>query len=179
MDPGDREGRTLAHEVLHLYGAIHVSPEIPSLMNPMGGAWALDPWNAALVAITRERRFGPGPVERNVLERVDETALADALVAALGVNVTLRNAGLREAMEEARTSRVAAALAAREAIGQDPHLADVSRLTAVVLLRRERAAEAVLMMENAARLYGPDTAAGRAAQAEADRWRAAYKRFLR
>jgi len=179
MDPADEQGRTLAHEVLHLYGAIHVSPEIPSLMNPMGGAWTLDPYNAALLAITRERRFGPGSVERNVLERVDEAALADALVAALGVNVALRNAGLREAMEEARTSRVAAALAAREAIGQDPHLADVSRLTAAVLLRRERAAEAVTMMENAARLYGPATPAGRAAQAEADRWRAAYKRFLR
>ena len=108
-----------------------------------------------------------------MLERVDEAELAEALIAGLDANVRMRRAGLREAMEEARTSRFSGQRMARQAIGQDRHLGDVARLSAFVLLRNDRVHEAVVLMESAARLYGPRSRAGRAAQAEADRWRAA------
>ena len=178
IDPKDLEGRTLAHEVLHLYGAMHLSPEIPSLMNPSGGEWLLDPYNAAILRVTASRRFGPGPFERNVLQHVDEAALAEALVHAIVVNVRFRNAGIEEALAEARTSRVVGRMRARRATADDSQLAPVARLTAYVLIRADRPAEGVLMMESAARLYGPRSAEGRAAQKQADRWRAAYKAFL-
>lgn len=178
IDPKDHQGRTLAHEIVHLYGGIHLSDEIPSLMNPSGGAWSLDRYNTRIVEITRTRRFGPAGLDRNVLSRVDEHELAEALLAALRVNVNLRNAGLAEALEQARTSRVVASQQARAAMSEDRHLGEVAQLTAIILQRADRAAEAVLLMESAARLYGPRTAPGRAAQAQADRWRAAYKAFL-
>jgi tetratricopeptide (TPR) repeat protein len=177
LDPKDVEGRTLAHEVLHLYGAMHLSDEIPSLMNPVGGEWTLDPHTARILRLTRPRRFGPGPFERNVLERVDVPALADALVAAIRVNVGFRNRGLAEAMEAADESRWSAALRAREAMGEDRPLAQMAEYTAVVLMRADRPVQAVRMMESAARLYGPRTREGRAAQARADAWRRAFKSF--
>jgi len=178
IDPKDLQGRTLAHEILHLYGAMHLSPEIPSLMNPSGGEWTLDPYNAAIIRLTASRRFGPGSFERNVLQHVEDAALADALVHAIAVNVRFRNAGIAEALSEARTSRVVGRMRARRATGDDSQLALVARLTAFVLIRADRPAEGVLMMESAARLYGPRSAEGRAAQKQADRWRAAYKAFL-
>ncbi|HKJ24937.1 MAG TPA: tetratricopeptide repeat protein, partial [Myxococcota bacterium] len=123
IDPDDLEGRTLAHEVLHLYGAMHLSDEIPSLMNPMAVDWTLDSHTARILRVTRERRFGPGSFERNVLARVDVPALADALVAAIRVNVAFRNQGLEEATEAAEESRWSAALRARAATGEDRPLA--------------------------------------------------------
>jgi len=177
IDPDDLEGRTLAHEVLHLYGAMHLSDEIPSLMNPMAVDWTLDSHTARILRVTRERRFGPGSFERNVLARVDVPALADALVAAIRVNVAFRNQGLEEATEAAEESRWSAALRARAATGEDRPLAQVAEYTAVVLLRADRPVEGIRMMENAARLWGPRTREGRAAKAQADAWRAAYKSF--
>jgi len=177
IESGDLEGRTLAHEVLHLYGAMHLSDEIPSLMNPIAGEWTVDPHTARILRITRARRFGPGPFERNVLERVDVPALADALLAAIHVNVGFRNRGLTEASEEAEESRWSAARLAHEATGDDRPLAQVAELTAFVLMRAERPVEGIHMLENAARLWGPRSHEGRAAQAQADAWRAAYKSF--
>ncbi len=179
LDPADREGRTLAHEILHLYGGIHLDDSVPSLMNPAGGVWRLDRYNAAIVGVTRQRGFSRAGLERDVLEEVDEEALVAALAAGLDANLKIRNAGIRAATREAQQSRFAARATLLAAIGEDRNLGDVARLCAIVLLRNERAAEAVAMMESAARLYGPRTGAGRAAQAEADRWRAAFKALAR
>ena len=57
-------------------------------------------------------------------------------------------------------------LADRE--GLDPHLADVSRFVAHLLLRSGRPAAGVVMMESAGRLYGPKTKQGRATLADAE-----------
>jgi len=176
LDPRDREGRTLAHEVLHLYGAMHLATDEPSLMNPMGGAWRLDAHNARIVRAASGRRFAAGGFEADVLDRTDVGALADALVAALRVNVAFRNAELAEALAE--RSRVVAGLEARKATVEDQPLAQVAEVTAWVLLRANRPVQAIRMLESAARLWGPTTAEAQAAQAQADAWRTTYKSFL-
>jgi len=179
LDARDPDGRTLAHEILHLYGAIHVSDTIRSIMNPAGGDLVLDPYNQGIVSAARGRRFGAGAFEQEVLAHVDVAKLAAAYMQALAVNAQVRKAGLLEALEEAGGSRRAAAPALRRATAEDEHLADVARIVAYLLLSGDRPAQAVAMMDNAARLYGPRSAAGRDARATADRWRATYKAFLR
>ena len=147
-------------------------------MNPMGGELKLDRYNARIVEVTRPRRFGPGPFHRNVLDRVDTKALAEALLVAIGANVRFRNANMREALEAARESRFVAAQRARKAMSQDQHLAQVAQLAAVLLIELDRPAEGVLMMEQAAQLYGLRTRPGLAASAEAAHWRSRYKSYL-
>jgi hypothetical protein len=178
LDPDEPDGRTLAHEILHLYGAIHLSDEVTSLMNPFGGGLVLDAYNAQIVEVTASRRFTAAGIEHDVLDHVDRAALADALLAAIGVNVHFRNAGVREALEAARTSRFDAALRARKAMAQDRDLAPVARLVAGLLVGLDRPGEAVLMMEEAADLYGRRTPEGRQAAEEAARWRRFYRARL-
>ena len=96
---GEVASRVLAHEVLHLFGAIHVNAEVESLMNPSGRSLVVDSWNAAIVRATRARSFGPGGIEANVLPHVDLGTTIAAYRAALGANVALRNAGITEALE--------------------------------------------------------------------------------
>jgi tetratricopeptide (TPR) repeat protein len=164
---GEVVSRVLAHEVLHLFGGVHVNPDVDSLMNPSGRSLVIDPWNAGIVAATRARDFGPGSIETNVLAHADLDHLIAAYRAALGSNVALRNAGVVEALEGARGSVRAAAPKAREAMQLDEHLGDIASLVAQLLLRDGRRAGAASLWETSARLYGPETARGRRARQNA------------
>jgi tetratricopeptide (TPR) repeat protein len=170
--PGDRESRVLLHEILHLYGAIHVLPAVESLMNPSGDSLTLDPLNAAIAQALRERRFGLGGFEQSVLARVDLERATAAYVQALRGNLLLRQRGLADALEERSRSRPLAARAARSSQQLDPHLADVSLHVALFLRAGGRRAEAVALLELAAQLYGPDTRRGKATLARAEALRA-------
>jgi tetratricopeptide (TPR) repeat protein len=167
LAPGEIASRVLAHEVMHLFGAIHLNPEVESLMNPSGDSFVVDPWNAAIVRATRVRSFGPGGIEANVLSRVDRSATIAAYAAAFGTNVTLRNAGIVAALDANQGSARAAAPQARSAVQLDAHLGDVADLIAHLLLRDGQPAAAVRAWETAAALYGPDSTQGRRAQRNA------------
>ncbi len=173
LEPGEVDSRVLAHELVHIYGGVHVLDDVESLMNPDGEATQIDPMNQRILRMLKDRGFGPGGFEENVFAKVDEETMTEAYLGALGVNLFYRKSGLEEAMEAARTSRVVAADRAREITRLDSHLGDVARLVAILLIRGERYAEAVFMLDSAARLFGPESAAGRAAQAESDRLRRA------
>jgi hypothetical protein len=160
---GEVASRVLAHEVLHLYGAIHVNPDVESLMNPSGHSLTIDPWNAAIVSATRKRRFGPGGIEANVLRHANLRATIAAYHAALAANVALRNAGVVAALETGHGSLRAAAPQARNALQLDEHLGDVADLAAQLLLRDGRPAGAVRAWETAAALYGIESSRGRRA----------------
>jgi hypothetical protein len=172
LAPAERESRVLVHEILHLYGGIHVLPSVPSLMNPTEGGLVLDPLNAEIARALRSRRFGLGGFERNVLAHVDLARATAAFTAALEGNLLLRQRGLADALQERSRSRY---LAAREAQGSrelDPHLADVALHVAWLLRAGGSRAQAVSLLELAAALYGPQTARGRSALAEANALRA-------
>jgi hypothetical protein len=167
LAPGEVQSRVLAHEVLHLYGAIHVNPDVPSLMNPTADSGDLDRWNLAIVRALRARTFGPGGVEANVLGHVDLDDAISAYRAALGVNVALRNAGVLQALDAADGSPLVAAPGLRAATELDEQLGDVASFVAELLLRDGRRAASAAMFETAARLYGPATVRGRRARERA------------
>lgn len=170
--------RTLAHEVLHLYGAIHVSDEIESLMNPRGQLMTLDPFNLAIVEATRPRSFGAGGVATHVLARIDLDQTISAYVRAMHANLVLRNLGIDRAIASARESRFAAIGELRRAQNLDPHLGDMASIVAEMMRLEGRRVESLLMLEAAARLYGPQSPRGRAARETADRLRRALQREL-
>lgn len=165
LPPERRSSRVLAHELLHLYGAIHVSPELDSLMNPTGGSHQLDAPNGAIVRALRGRRFSRAGFESDVLAHIElEKALA-AYAAALRTNLAFRQAGIVAAFETRDTSRYLAAQRARRARALDPHLADVAGMLARLMLADERRAEALLLFDLTAKLYGRRTPEGRRAEA--------------
>jgi len=159
FDDPERGERTLAHELLHLYGAIHVADDVESLMNASGDSWQLDPPNARIVRALRERRFGPGGLEGSVFSSIDLEETTEAYTFALRNNLVLRRLGLQEGR-------------LREAVSLDSHLGDVCRFLAQLLWRGERRVDAALMWEAAGRLYGPETRRGRAALQQARELRA-------
>ncbi len=178
LTPAAGESRSLLHEVLHLYGAVHVNDELDSLMNPAGDSLGLDVVNARIVRLLRQRRFGwrgrdrrgaergsdfGGGLGANVLPFVDIEALAAAYQDALRLNLASRRHGLSEALEARQESRVLAARIARDAAKLDPHLADVSRFIAFLRIRQGRLEEGARLFEIAARLYGARSQRGRAA----------------
>ncbi|MGH0037251.1 MAG: tetratricopeptide repeat protein [Myxococcota bacterium] len=169
LDPSPTTATTtLVHEVLHLYGGVHVSPEYPSIMNPRGGEMQLDQPNTRIAHLTRDRRFDGRGVERDVLARVDEEALAKAFRAALALNLQARQAGMLEAETSMGESRYLAARQARRAGALDEHLGDVSSLMAQLVLRQGLRAEAVRYFDLASHLYGPKSARGVQARSRAD-----------
>jgi len=161
-------GRVLLHELVHLFGGVHVADDLESLMNPDGGGRALDALNARIVRETRVRRFR-GNLENDVLDAVDLEATTRAYEDALRANLVLRRAGLIEALQDAGGSRIAARRAALEAMELDPHLGDVARFVALLHWRGDNPASAAFLLETAARLYGPRTARGRKAAEDAQR----------
>ncbi len=169
VQPGETESRVLVHEVLHLYGGVHVVDEVDSVMNPDGKGRAVDPLNRRIVRSLRERRFVPGGIERGVLPFIDEQRTTAAYVQVLRTNLVFRRLGLAEAVEAGRLSRYEAARQARDSMALDEHLGDVALFTGRLLLRQQRRAEAVMMLDVASRLYGPRSLRGRSARAEADR----------
>lgn len=172
LGPAERESRVLVHEILHLYGAIHVLPTVSSLMNPSGGELVLDSLNADIARAVRARRFGLGGFDQSVLARVDLEQTTAAFVSALQGNLLLRQRGLADALEERSRSRYLAAREAQSSRELDPHLADVALHVALLLRAGERRAEAVSLLELAVQLYGPTTPRGRGARAQADALRA-------
>jgi hypothetical protein len=157
----------LLHEVLHLYGAVHVAPDVASLMNPSGDATGLDRMNARIVRETRVRTF-QGDLERDVLDRIDLEATTLAYEDAMRANIAMRQAGLVEALQTAATSPVEARRNAARVREFDPHLGDVARFVAFLLWRGDKPASAAILLETAAQLYGPQTVRGREAAAEAE-----------
>ncbi len=167
-----RQNRVLLHELLHLYGGVHVARDVKSLMNPSGETETLDALNAAIVRELGVRRFR-GSLERDVLDVVDLEATIAAYEAALRANLAMRRAGMAEAIEMAASSRVAAQRKAARVKELDPHLADVARFVAMLYQRNDSPVSAAFLLEKAARLYGPRTARGRQAARDAERiWKA-------
>jgi tetratricopeptide (TPR) repeat protein len=132
LEPGATESRTLLHEILHLYGGVHVAEEVDSLLNPSGDSLELDPANLRILRALRGRNFGPGGLEANVMPHVDPEELTDSLTDSLRLNLHFRRIGVLEALEMQETSRFTAARGIREARELDPHLASVSRFVATL-----------------------------------------------
>jgi hypothetical protein len=168
LEPDQVESRTLIHEVLHLYGAVHINPDLDSIMNPSGTSLELDQSNRMIVELLRGRRFGPGGVHANVLPFVEHGELTAALSQALRLNLQFRRLGVLEAVEAKENSRFLGARKAREALALDPDLASVARFVALLLAEQGRFASAARFMEAAANLYGPRSAEGREARARAE-----------
>ncbi len=166
LEPGQTTSRVLAHEVLHLYGAVHISPEVESLMNPSGESKRLGATNQRIARAVRGRTFQGIGLEGDVLAHADLDEVVAAYEAALAVNMLFRNAGIAQAIRSSSYSRPLAAREAQRATSLDPHLADVSRTLARLMLADGRRGEALLLLDSAARLYG-NTAEGREAHAAA------------
>jgi tetratricopeptide (TPR) repeat protein len=171
LEPGSVESRVLAHEILHLYGAMHVTEAVDSLMNPEGASMQLDRASYGIVRATRKRTFRGGGPNRDLLPWIDLDETIAAYEAALALNLTFRKLGLQKAREAQRVSRYQAANQAREAIRMDEHLADVLALVSTLLQADARPVEALRFLESAAALYGPDTSRGRRTAASAERLR--------
>jgi hypothetical protein len=155
------KSRVLAHEILHLYGAIHVLDGVDTLMNPTGTALILDAPSLRIVRALRGRGFGPGGIEANVLPWIDLTETVDAYRAALSVNLGMRDAGVTKALRGAGESAGRAAKQVQRATQLDPHLADVARLVAVLTLADGRRADALALLKLSSQLYGESSPRGR------------------
>lgn len=169
---GEIESRALAHELLHLYGAIHVPERKDDLMNPSGGEWVIHPENAAILSALRGRRFGPGGLEANVFPYIDLEETIGAYLAAIRANLELRQMGIEEALRETSHSRHARAWRLRRERELDPHLGDVCAFAARLLVRADQGPLAVALFDASARLYGPESPRGRAMLARSDALRA-------
>jgi tetratricopeptide (TPR) repeat protein len=165
--PGAIRSRVLAHEILHLYGAIHVLEGIDSLMNPTGDSLALDAPNIRIVRSLRNREFGPGDIEQNVLPWIDLGATVAAYRTALSENLILRDAGIKEAMRANDARSDQAEFRVFRATYLDTHLADVARLVAALMLEDGQRVEALRLLDLSSQLYGPSTPRGRASAEKA------------
>ena len=133
----------------------------------------LDRPSARVVRAMRRRVFLTGDARRDVLPHIDLAEAISAYEAVLAVNLNFRRMGLQAAFRTRRTSRYQAADEARVAVGMDAHLADVLDIVAALLRADRRPAEALILLDAAARLYGSDTARGRETSAAAEslrRW---------
>jgi hypothetical protein len=167
LPAGAVESRPLAHELLHLFGAVHVAGRLDSLMNPDGSELKLDPLNLEIVRATRLRGFGAGGAQRNLLPFVDRGRLIEAYTAALRANLALRELGIEEVLSLREVAPARAAARAGRLRELDPHLGEVAELVAALLVIDGREAPAVGLYEVAAELRGPDTEKGRESLARA------------
>ena len=179
VEPGQRDSRVLAHELLHLFGAVHVSKRVTSIMNPDGSAADFDAATVAIVRATRKRGFTARGFDANVIARVDLEQMIAAYLGALQFNLELRNLGIADALQAGRLSRYQKQREAREATRLDPHLGDVSLMLARLLLADERRVEALFLLETAVALYGRHSARGEATFHESEALRRALvERYL-
>ena len=165
--PSEQAGRVLAHELMHIWGGIHVVDDLDSLMNPSGNSRRVDPLNAAIVRSLAARSFLPGGVERNVLSGVDLSAVSEAFTRALQVNLAFRETGLSDLLGDASQIGPGAQAEVRRITQIDTHLGDVSRFVSRVYWASGRRVEAVAMLELAAQLFGTKSPEGRATLARA------------
>lgn len=175
LTPGATESRTLLHEVFHLYGGVHVADAIDSLMNPSGETNTIDQLNARIVALTRGRTFGPGGEAANVDPFVDSRLLVQVYIETLQVNLAFREEALGQAKATGAVSRYAAHDLARKATKLDDHLAQVSEHVSRMLVRDRLPAKAAVYCDLAARLYGENSAKGKALRKRGDRLREVSK----
>ncbi len=169
---GASESRPLAHELLHLFGAVHVSGEIDSLMNPDGSELRLDARNLEIVRTTRGRGFSRGGVGRNLLPFVDRGRLIEAYATVLRTNLALRELGIEQVLSLREISPPHAQARASALREFDPQLAEVAGLVAALLVADGREASAVGLYEVAAALWGADTKNGQKSLARAQSLRA-------
>jgi tetratricopeptide (TPR) repeat protein len=141
--PSDRHlaARLFAHELAHLFGAVHLPGE-GILMAPSVPGDALDPLTVRLLQLHCDRRLDPhlfplppGALEaaRNAYrEAASRTGEADALLA----QVALEQGDAEAALE-----------VASRALGRDPGDVDAHLVRGIALRRLERTAEAVTEYE--------------------------------
>ena len=159
--PGANRSRVLAHEILHLYGAIHVLDDVDTLMNPTGVSLALDAPNIRIIRSLRGREFGPGGIEENVVSWIDLGVTVAAYRSALSVNLSLRDSKIKEAMRARDTTPAQVAFGVQQARHLDTHFADAARLVAALMLADGQRAEAFRLLDLSSQLYGPSTPRGR------------------
>ena len=170
--PGEEVVQTLAHEVLHLYGGIHVLDDLESLMNPSGDSREVDALNVRIAQVMASRGFAAAGVERDVLERIDLEAAAEAYRRALQVNLTFRKLGLDALVGDAKQLGPGARRAVEAEIGIDDHLADVARFASRLYWEIGERVQSVALLDAASQLYGVRSTRGRMARAQSDRLRA-------
>jgi len=173
--PPEWKSRALAHEILHLYGAMHVSDDVESLMNPSGDSLKLDSLSHRTVTAMRWRSFESGRLDQDILPRVDLHEVIDAYLDVLGTNLAFRQLAIDEITRPGQPSRGASADRVHERERQDPELADVMRIVAALMLSDGRRTEAVSLFETAAHLYGRETQRGAAASRHAEELRQALR----
>lgn len=176
LPPGERHSRTLIHELLHIYGAIHVASGLESVMNPTGSSLRLDPLNYEIVQVMSSRAFRRGGFEANIVGSVDVEAAIGVYTTALRVNLRFRKLGALEAMEQSGGSRLLEYRGIVKARELDPHLADVSRLVASLWIANDRRIQGLKMLEIAGALYGRRTKDGIATRRAAEKLRVALER---
>ena len=159
--PGATRSRVLAHEILHLYGAIHVLEGVDTLMNPTGDSLALDAPNIRIVRALRGREFGPGGIEENVIPYIDLGVAIAAYRAALSVNLSLREEEINDAMRSKDVSSDQVAYRVHKATYLDNHLADAAWLVASLMLEDGQRIEAIRLFDLSSQLYGRLTPRGR------------------
>jgi tetratricopeptide (TPR) repeat protein len=169
--PGEAMGQTLAHELLHLYGGIHILDDLESLMNPSGKSYEVDALNARIVQVMSPRSFGASGLERDVLQHVDLGDAAAAFREALRVNLAFRRMGVVELLGEARRLGPGASRALEAETQLDDHLGDVSHIASRLFWETGERVQAVVMLETAAQLYGARSTRGRLARAQAEQLR--------
>ncbi len=165
--PGAIRSRVLAHEILHLYGAIHVLDGVDTLMNPTGDSLALDAPNIRVVRSLRGREFGSGGIEENVIPWIDLGVTVAAYRSVLSVNLSLREAEIKEAMVAYDTPSDQVAFRVQQATQLDTHLADAARLVAALMLEDGQRVEALRLLELSSQLYGSSTPRGLASAEQA------------
>jgi hypothetical protein len=166
--PGGGGDRVLAHELLHLYGGVHVVSEVDSLMNPEGESRVVDSLSAAIARALSPRLFGAGGVEVNVLPRIDLAAATSAYEQALRTNLAYREIGLSDLLGDATAIGPGANWRMQQVTRLDAHMGDVSRFVSRLYWAAGRRVESVAMLELASQLYGRQTPEGRAAFARAE-----------
>ena len=165
-DVSDEEtARTLAHEVAHVFGAIHMAPGVDSLLNESGDSRRVDRDNARILAAIAPRGFKPGGLDLNVTGRIDRAAAIDAYAAALRTNLAFRKQGL-DALVDGRARPRDPAPGAL-----DPHLGDVSVFVSRLLWVEGRRVDALALLDAAVRFYGAESRRGLAARERAEAWR--------
>lgn len=167
--PDEDVAQVLAHELLHLYGGVHVLDDLSSLMNPRATSKTVDAFNAAIVQSLASREFGSGGFESNVLTKIDLERTASAYTRALQVNLAFRQAGLTELVGEARVIGPGAARAVEQKREADEHMGDVARFASRLFWDSGRRVDAVQLLDVAANLYGRRTTRGRMVAGQAER----------
>ncbi len=176
LEPGELRSRVLAHELLHLYGGIHISPETKSIMNPSGGSYTLDPINASIFKTLRNRRFHSTGIENNVFPWIDIAQAADAYEQGVLLNLKYRKAGMMEARKDYSESPYVAAQRAQKAQQLDEHLISITNFLANLRLAQGETLQAIQTLRVTYQLQGPNTGAGRKTLARIQRLEAGLLR---